>query len=220
MSFFTEGERIFLDTIRDASPEDDAPHLVFADWLEEHGECARAELIRVHVAGTRMPHAYPQKEALSRRWRDLLQRHGSAWVMALPQFPGVRWEFDRGVPGRAVVQWRPKFQTPVNDILTQSLVYQLIINERATFFATGGTTRDPLEELAKVPNLGQLQYLFLDNNVTWLSSHTARLLADSPGFRSLRSLRFHLLDADSQAVRILRETFGSRLQVDNARSNA
>jgi uncharacterized protein (TIGR02996 family) len=30
-----------------ADPEGDAPRLVYADWLEERGECARAELIRV-----------------------------------------------------------------------------------------------------------------------------------------------------------------------------
>jgi uncharacterized protein (TIGR02996 family) len=32
------------------SPFDDGPRLVYADWLEERGECARAEFIRVQVA--------------------------------------------------------------------------------------------------------------------------------------------------------------------------
>ena len=35
-----------LDTIRDA-PGDDAPRLVCADWLDEHGEAERAEFIRL-----------------------------------------------------------------------------------------------------------------------------------------------------------------------------
>lgn len=30
-----------------AEPEDDLPRLIFADWLDEHGEAARAEFIRV-----------------------------------------------------------------------------------------------------------------------------------------------------------------------------
>lgn len=38
----------FLQTII-ANPDDDAPRLVFADWLEEQGECERAEFIRVQV---------------------------------------------------------------------------------------------------------------------------------------------------------------------------
>jgi len=33
----------FLRTIL-AHPDDDGPRLVFADWLEERGECERAEL--------------------------------------------------------------------------------------------------------------------------------------------------------------------------------
>src|SRR2546430_151755 len=37
-----------------AAPEDDDPRLVYADWLEEHGQaqaqCARAEFIRLQIA--------------------------------------------------------------------------------------------------------------------------------------------------------------------------
>src|SRR5262245_41658733 len=32
-----------------AAPDDDAPRLIFADWLEEHGDADRAEFIRVQV---------------------------------------------------------------------------------------------------------------------------------------------------------------------------
>jgi uncharacterized protein (TIGR02996 family) len=39
-------EDAFLQAIRDA-PDDDAPRLVYADWLDESGDPARAELIRV-----------------------------------------------------------------------------------------------------------------------------------------------------------------------------
>jgi len=32
-----------------ARPEDDGPRLVYADWLEEHGDSDRAEFIRVSI---------------------------------------------------------------------------------------------------------------------------------------------------------------------------
>src|SRR5688500_16170422 len=35
----------FLDAIVDA-PDDDAPRLVYADWLDDHGDADRAEFIR------------------------------------------------------------------------------------------------------------------------------------------------------------------------------
>lgn len=40
-----EEQRRFLDTIIE-NPDEDAPRLVFADWLEENGEAKRAEFIR------------------------------------------------------------------------------------------------------------------------------------------------------------------------------
>lgn len=40
--------RPFLDMIR-AHPDDDGPRLVYADWLDEHGECDRAEFIRASI---------------------------------------------------------------------------------------------------------------------------------------------------------------------------
>jgi uncharacterized protein (TIGR02996 family) len=44
----------FLDAIC-AAPDDDTPRLVFADWLEEHGEPERAEFIRVQCRIAREP---------------------------------------------------------------------------------------------------------------------------------------------------------------------
>jgi uncharacterized protein (TIGR02996 family) len=32
-----------------AAPDDDAPRLIYADWLDEHGDPARAEFIRAQV---------------------------------------------------------------------------------------------------------------------------------------------------------------------------
>ncbi len=37
-----------------ADPGDDAPRLVYADWLDEHGEPERAEFIRVQIDLDRM----------------------------------------------------------------------------------------------------------------------------------------------------------------------
>jgi uncharacterized protein (TIGR02996 family) len=44
----------FLQAILDA-PADDTPRLVYADWLEEHGQPDRGEFIRVQCALARLP---------------------------------------------------------------------------------------------------------------------------------------------------------------------
>lgn len=59
----------FLRTIA-ANPEDDAPRLVFADWLDEHGQAARAEFIRLQIELERADPAddgYAEKTARMRR---------------------------------------------------------------------------------------------------------------------------------------------------------
>ena len=33
-----------------AAPDDDAPRLAFADWLEDHGDAARADFVRTQIA--------------------------------------------------------------------------------------------------------------------------------------------------------------------------
>jgi uncharacterized protein (TIGR02996 family) len=47
-----------------AAPDDDAPRLVFADWLDEHGESDFARLIRVEIERDRLPDDDLQRERL------------------------------------------------------------------------------------------------------------------------------------------------------------
>ena len=44
----------FMQAILDA-PDDDTPRLIFADWLDEHGEAERAEFIRVQCELAKHP---------------------------------------------------------------------------------------------------------------------------------------------------------------------
>jgi uncharacterized protein (TIGR02996 family) len=47
-----------------ADPDDDTPRLVFADWLEEHGEADFAQLIRLEIERDRLPQGHPRRQAL------------------------------------------------------------------------------------------------------------------------------------------------------------
>ncbi len=86
-----------------AAPEDDAPRLVYADWLDENGRPERAQFIRLQVERSRLPRFDPHREVLTRLADRLFDRHGADWVAELPRVDGITWaEFDRGFP-RAVV---------------------------------------------------------------------------------------------------------------------
>src|SRR4051812_2844446 len=87
--------RPFLEAVRD-SPDDDAPRLVFADWLEEQGESARAEFLRVQCELARLSTFAARYPELHLRQLELLARHEADWIGA---WAGrlVRWEFRRGL---------------------------------------------------------------------------------------------------------------------------
>src|SRR5205823_9469231 len=71
-------EKEFLADIRE-HPDDDAPRLIYADWLDDHGDEARAEFIRVQCALARQ--ARPERRAeLERREHELLSANRQAWL--------------------------------------------------------------------------------------------------------------------------------------------
>src|SRR5438552_3731260 len=63
-------------------PDDDGLRLVYADWLEEHGEPERAEFIRVQLELE--PHRFaidrPRVRQLLAREAELLDRYEDQWL--------------------------------------------------------------------------------------------------------------------------------------------
>src|SRR5688500_12445620 len=61
-----------------AEPEEDAPRLVFADWLEEHGDAFHqgwAELIRVQIAKSKLIEESPAWKKLDKADRGLREKY-------------------------------------------------------------------------------------------------------------------------------------------------
>lgn len=92
---------VLLRAILDA-PDDDAPRLIYADWLEEQGDSDRAEFIRVQVALARSEVTDPRRVELRKRERTLLQRHRQEWIDRLPSFVSS-YQFERGFVDNLIV---------------------------------------------------------------------------------------------------------------------
>jgi uncharacterized protein (TIGR02996 family) len=80
----TDGDDLYRAVLD--SPEDDAPRLIYADWLDEHGRPERAEFIRLQCAMDRLPAGtgrwkplFDKAQRLEREWRAVwtgpAQRH-------------------------------------------------------------------------------------------------------------------------------------------------
>jgi uncharacterized protein (TIGR02996 family) len=84
-----------------ANPDDDTPRLVYADWLDEHGQPERAEFIRVQVELARTE-CEESHQRLEERADELHEAHCEEWTKGLGKFNEERItiEFDRGFPER------------------------------------------------------------------------------------------------------------------------
>jgi uncharacterized protein (TIGR02996 family) len=70
-----------------AAPDEDAPRLVYADWLDDHGPPARAELIRVQCALAALARDDPRRGELEKRAWDL--RHQCWPILQGERPPGL-----------------------------------------------------------------------------------------------------------------------------------
>jgi uncharacterized protein (TIGR02996 family) len=87
-------DEAFLQAVIE-SPEDDAPRLVYADYLDDHGRPERASLIRVQCLLAKLPEDDPRREELEAQERALLWKHEEEWVGPLRGLASA-WAFRRG----------------------------------------------------------------------------------------------------------------------------
>jgi uncharacterized protein (TIGR02996 family) len=140
----------FLHQAQD-HPEDDTHRLVLADWLEDHGDPARAEFIRLSC---RLASGQLSDPPARQRQRDLLDRHGGGWLGSLWKWwlTPVAWHrglLTTGLPQRlearnvhGVLPWldtavvRARSRRTLQDLpsfLTQVRVNHLVLDLRQTF---------------------------------------------------------------------------------------
>src|SRR5262245_6782880 len=93
----------FLRAIID-EPDDDVVRLVYADWLDEHGDTeadrARAAFIRLQVEAARLDPYDPRRLDLEGRAEALLSAHCEAWLAGLEGWAVNQHitSFERGFP--------------------------------------------------------------------------------------------------------------------------
>jgi uncharacterized protein (TIGR02996 family) len=81
------------------NPDDDGPRLVYADWLEEHGDPDRAAFIRIQIEAARLQLEKALRPSLHERGRELLERHRGEWLRDVPPPLRKDFAFERGFVG-------------------------------------------------------------------------------------------------------------------------
>jgi uncharacterized protein (TIGR02996 family) len=144
--------RPFIAAIRD-SPDDDSSRLVFADWLEDHGEPERAELIRVQCELARSPTFAPRYPELHLRQLELVAEHELDWLGEWAEHL-VRWEFRRGLL-HSVTLTPQVFVTRGEELLVDHPVELVaLVNEQGRSLAA-----EEVVEAVAAPAMGEVRAL-------------------------------------------------------------
>jgi uncharacterized protein (TIGR02996 family) len=135
-----------------AQPDDDTARLVYADWLQEHGQERRAQFIRAQVWEARAGPYSPEARKQARLADSLIEGFRGEWSRHLQQRL-VRWEFRRGFVEHAAVNVAT-FARDAADLFRLEPVRSL----QPVRFASGLTTV-PLEPFFEVPQLERVTRL-------------------------------------------------------------
>ena len=181
-------EREFFDRIRD-EPFDDAPRLIFADWLDENGEPERAEFIRVQCAIHRLPSSDPLQSELQEREGELANLHAARWQSPLTPYV-IDSDFRRGVIDRVSVDTKSFLHDGAE-------IFELAPVRRVRFLNIG----EHLVDLVQSPLLRQIRELDLTNNT--LGNRIPILLARSSHLTRLEALDLGFTDLGDKGLQVL-----------------
>jgi uncharacterized protein (TIGR02996 family) len=186
----------FLQAICD-DPDDDTPRLVYADWLEEHGNAAdfdRARFIRLQIEAHRLPEFDRRRYEYKREAERLLGRHRGAWLAGLPWWvePYGAGFFERGFVNSLYVlpmHFLEAFpELPAREPVTQLRVRS--VGEKV-----------PVGNLLALPGLERLRHL--DFYGHGIKDAGAVKLARCPALHNLITLNLSTNDIGLKGVRAL-----------------
>jgi uncharacterized protein (TIGR02996 family) len=171
----TEEDAFLHDIIE--HPDDDAPRLVFADWLDERarrGDADRAEFIRLQCRLATLPWDDPERPALQQREAVLLAHHGNHWAGPVAKLAKGR-EFARGFVEK-VSLGAGDFLDRADELFRLAPVCMAILSE---------VEHQVLRRLVACPHLARLRGLAAHGS---MRAAGARALAQSPHLVNLRGL--------------------------------
>jgi uncharacterized protein (TIGR02996 family) len=184
--------RAFLAAIV-AAPDDDTPRLVFADWLDEHGEHDRAEYIRLECQSARLEDDDPQRAIVDKRSAALLRKHLQKWELEAPLWARKGLSFKRGFIDHIVTSaasWIKRADKLLAGVPITSVRFENV--------------RDRFSELLAVPSLAQIRRLTFSWNS--LSDSQVAALAAVRTLSGLRALELFLSRVSDAGVKSLADS--------------
>jgi uncharacterized protein (TIGR02996 family) len=215
-------ERDLLHAVAD-EPDDDAPRLVYADWLDDHDRPTHAEFIRAQLALAGLSEDSQRRLELAFRARQLLDAHEGEWIDRTAGVIERRWS--RGFvemldidptflheDGEEVFDTLPLRRLILGDLFGKVDALELIPQRHSlTALDLIGNDLDlpALRELVKLDHLRGLSELGLMLN--GLGDSAVEFLCAMPFFQGLSLLRLGCNPFTEDGRQRLRDHFGERV---------
>jgi uncharacterized protein (TIGR02996 family) len=172
------GEMLLRAIVED--PDADDLRLIYADWLHDHGDAARAEFIRVQVRLATMDSTDPERCDIERRVAELLGANRRRWWAEVPgglDLDHTRVEFRRGFPQEFWVTSLDPFWDVAEAVSTGTPLARLELSQAT----------ENLPRIAACPALASVRRLAISGNYVRLA-HVTTLL-ESPYLSRVQDLQ-------------------------------
>jgi uncharacterized protein (TIGR02996 family) len=176
-------ERGLLQAIA-TEPDDDTHRLVYADWIDDHGDPERAEFIRAQIRLANDSTDSPERRALAHRAHQLREANETRWLEPL-EHAASEWTFRRGFVESVSMQVVDLDLMEADRLPAILPIRHLAIRE--------------IEEIEQLHRIAEnTQLISLDLTANNLSNDDVKALARMPALRGLRrlSLQFNRLTSD------------------------
>lgn len=194
-----------------AHPDDDAPRLILADWLDDHGDehtAARAEFIRLQIERSRLPKSDSRIPDLQNRERELLQKHEKAWLGKLADLvTDAYWE--RGFVQRLKLGVR-QFMENADELFRLAPILHLQLLRISQ-------TKMSMSELAGCPHFARLRGLTLPGSS--IGDEKLAVLLGEANLENIETLVLSGAEAASKTLQALATASLPRLRTLNLARN-
>jgi carbon storage regulator CsrA len=214
-------ELVFVQAVLE-TPDDVGIRLIFADWLEDHGD-PLGEFIRVQCRLADLPPGAEERPVLERREDALWAAHGRRWRSYLP--PVLRdFGFQRGFV-EAIDMGAADFLSHAEEIFAAAPVRRFRVRWSSSVTLLAGSAYlarlaeldmgglrladSAVTHLAESPHLASLRCLVLRHNA--ITDLGAVALARSPHLANLNHLDLIANPIGQAGVDALRDRFGERV---------
>ena len=180
-------EEALLAGIRE-TPDDDAPRLVYADWLEENGQAERGQYIRLQCQANQLAEGSSERDDAEDQTGKLFAAHAHDWMAEVPEI------LDSTITERGFWTWVTADVNIYLDFIKNHSLIPFAPTQKLQLYNPG----KHFKKLLDSPELRWVTELNIEN--CKVTEAKARAIVKCPHLQTLKSLRIQSGELKTKGV--------------------